>query len=80
MQSHFVTLAKVLEWGTENNIELKVAKTKEVGVTEEIELTMCKNGACRNLKVKQLEDLQRPRYRRALETIALDLSLTRLVL
>ncbi len=73
-------LAKTLTWALENNIEMTVGGHKETGTVGQIEIKLSKNGVGELIRFYDIEDITRPLFKQLLETKALNLSLTRLVL
>jgi hypothetical protein len=74
-----LTLAKIIKWAIENDIEIKVGKFKEDdGLKTQIEITMIKNSKTSYVRFLDFEELDSGFMNTMVEKAAFQLCLTRL--
>lgn len=79
--SHNVTLAKIITWAFENDIEITVKGFKPTdGLKMQIEIILSKNGAKKLIRLLDFEELDNSFIQRLVEKTAFELCLTRLIL
>jgi hypothetical protein len=73
-------LARVLIWAFSNDIEIAVGKYKTEGLASQIEITMKKNGKTEYIRLINWDEMDAGWLKKAVETCAFNLCLTRLIL
>jgi hypothetical protein len=73
-------LAKIIKWAFENGIEISVRNYKEIGMKDQIEIDLKKNGVSELIRIFDWDELDRRWLQNAIQDRALNLSLTKLAL
>lgn len=74
-------ISKIIKWAFENEIEIKVSKAPKIeGQKEMIMVVMNKHGKEKNFKMYDWDEIDNKWLSDAIENLAFDLCLTRLVL
>lgn len=74
------SLTKIIVWAFKNGIEIKVASFKEVGLKEQVEISLIKNGKKKVFLTPCFEELDKKYLKNKIEEMAFDLHIERLYL